>query len=53
MTQRLVKLQIIPIVPEDERRRSAFVKADTSASLSGKSKEPPQLEHSTDGARNH
>lgn len=41
------------MVPDEDLRNNAVVKADTSASLSGKSREPPQLEHSTDGPKNH
>lgn len=44
---------VIPIVPDDDLRRSALVNTETSASFNGRSKEPPQLVHSTDGLRNH
>lgn len=41
------------MVPEDDLRNNAFVNTDISVSFRGKSSEPPQLVHSTDGAKNH
>lgn len=49
----LISMLNEPIVPEDDRLSKALVNAETSASFNGKSKDPPQLEHSTDGAKNH
>lgn len=41
------------MVPDEDFLRRALVNAETLASANAKSKEPPQLVHSTDGVRNH
>lgn len=41
------------MVPEEDRLNNAFVNTDISASFRGKSSDPPQLVHSTEGAKNH